>query len=267
MIIRYDRVVILACCVVILGTDGCRRKETLQEQASTWQEGKPVPNDLLNYKVPASSKGWYGPNHTLRVLADTKDYPLLLAILFDPKTDEQVFECARERALALVGPTRFFSDIKSEYEKNKDLLTQDRHKQLLALSQKIHVLMDSLFINESDMPEPEASEVLKQISGELRTNSWDKVYGTFCQKYTYEVESTAPDGTKKMESRSKIGNFGRFVISPSNRSAKPFRDVSVPEEHAATLIESHKDDAVILKDDAAHVWRLYYVSEVYKPGT
>ena len=237
----------------------------LQEQADSWRVGKPVPTDLLSNRVPHGSAGWYGPDHSLRVFDVTKDYPLVLTIVLDPRTDDAVFEYALVRSLILAGPNQFYADIEKGHKRQMALLSESRQAKLQALSQETHVVVDSLFIKDSDMPDDEAKTVLDQISKELETNSWSKVYGTYCNEYFHYLDPSARQGERDNGRRSKIGNFGSYIISPSNRSAMPFRNVSIPEEHASRLLTGKLNDVVIEKDNDAHAWRLYKISEVYEP--
>ena len=190
---------------------------------------------------------------TVVVFAEITNYALLQEVIFSP-CDQRIFDCAVVRALYLVGPNRFFGDLQKRYSEQPELLSQQRHQKLKTLTTERHAAVDAVFVDDKDMKPAEADAVFSQIANELRRGA---AFATVQQRYY--------DGTKVDLTRTRVGNFGDFVISDQRRDARPFRNVELPAEHARRLLAARKGDVVVLRDEPEHRSILYQVREIYSP--
>ena len=202
---------------------------------------------------------------TVVVFAEITNYALLQEVIFSP-CDQRIFDCAVVRALYLVGPNRFFGDLQKRYSEQPELLSQQRHQKLKTLTTERHAAVDAVFVDDKDMKPAEADAVFSQIANELRRGAaFATVQQRYYEAHHYSYTETLSDGTKVDLTRTRVGNFGDFVISDQRRDARPFRNVELPAEHARRLLAARKGDVVVLRDEPEHRSILYQVREIYSP--
>ena len=201
----------------------------LLTQANAWTQDQPVPPELLTFRDVEGciSDGTDSP----AVFDDITNYDLLREIV-SHQCDEQVFECAVKRALLLVGPTRFFHDTEEMYSRMPHLLSQARHRGLKDRAAIPHVLVDGISIDDSDMSHDEADSVFAKIRSELRAGRpFDAVEKKYYDAYEYAYTETLSDGAMVVLHRTRVGNYGDFVVSEADHTARPLRSADLPAPH------------------------------------
>jgi hypothetical protein len=183
------------------------------------------------------------------VIGGITNYQLLCEIVFLPQIDSRVFSNAVNHVVALVGPTRFFTDVTARLNGVPGLEQQERIKTLKKQSKLKHVVVDSLYITFADMAPESARKVLGEIEVELRSGKpWHDVYWKFMERYEYPYEDKLSDGTIIRGERTKIGNLGDFVL-PANRSPLvSFRADWMPKAHVRKVFAAKAGDILILFD-------------------
>ena len=255
----------LVACTLLMLTAANASAEPLSEsiirQVSAWQPGEPVPADLLEFRKSASCFAL--PTDTSFAFSQLKDYDLLQAILLAP-CDRRVFQYAADRALDIGGPNRFYGDLRRLYATHPELLSTPEHQRLRALTGQAHVVVDALFICDKDMPLPHGEAVLAQVAAELRAgNDFHAVMRRYQDAHTYTKFETLTDGKIVTMQRTRVGNFGDFLISPAGGRAF-MRSAELPAGHAQPLLESRAGDVLVLRDEPAQQTILYRVREAYQ---
>jgi hypothetical protein len=236
----------------------------LVKRANAWKSGEPIPTDLLVFR--ASHGCLPLATDTVPVFGSITNYELLQHIVFSP-CDERIFTCAAGRALSLVGPNRFFGDARKQYSARPALLSQPRHRRLTARSELPHVVVDGLFIDDSDMTRDAAAAVFARITIDLRAGMpFGAVQKKYWAAHEYSYVKTLSDGTKVPLHGTRVGNYGDFIVSEQSRDARPFRLAEAPSEHVRPLLSHRTGDIVVLRDEAEHRSILYRVREFYSPS-
>ena len=230
-------------------------------RANAWTHDQPIPTELLSFR---DSDGCFPePADTYVVFDGITNYDLLRAIILQ-RCDERVFECAVRRALLLVGPTRFFHDIREVYTATPQLLSHPRHRTVQARSALPHVLVDGLFIDDRDMPRDRADVVFARIAADLRAGvAFDAVQKKYWDAYEYAYTETLSDGSNVTLRRTRVGNYGDFVVSERDHTARPFRLADLPEQHVRPLLSGRTGNIIILRDEIGHRSILYRVRDAY----
>lgn len=170
-------------------------------------------------------------------------------------------------SLSLVGPNRFFGDARKRYSTQPELLSQERHRSIHARSGLPHVVVDGLFIDDSDMSRQEAETVFAQVTADLKAGMpFDAVQKKYWDAHEYSYVKTLSDGTKITLHRTRVGNYGDFTISERSRDAHPFRRAEAPAGHVQPLLSRQTGDILVLRDEAKHRSILYRVREFYTPS-
>jgi hypothetical protein len=235
----------------------------LVPKANAWKHGQPIPDELLRFRDSDSCMA--GESDTVVVFDGITNYDLLRAILLQP-SDDRVFECAVKRALSLVGPSRFFRDTQQMYATMPQLLSQSRHRMLKNHAAIPHVLVDGIFIDDRDMSRDEASSVFEKIAAELRAGRpFDTVQKKYYDAYEYAYTETLSDGAMVVLHRTRVGNYGDFVVSEAEHTARPLRLADLPAEHVRPLLNGRTGDVIILRDEKEHRSILYHVRDAYSP--
>lgn len=237
----------------------------LVQHANAWKQGEPIPAELLVFRE--SSGCFLLVTDTVPVFGSITNYELLQEILFSP-CDERIFACASARALSLAGPNRFFGGARKRYAEQPKLLSLPRHHSLRARSELPHVVVDGLFIDDSDMTRKEAKSVFSQITADLKAGMpFETVRQKYHDAHEYSSVETLDDGTKVTLPRTRVGNYGDFIVSEASHDANPFRLAEVPAEHVRPLLGLHTaGDIVVLRDESEHHGILYRVREFYSPA-
>ena len=222
----------------------------LERTSNAWKPGEPIPAKLLDYRASWHKGSCFpDPGGTEMVIGGITNYPLLREIVFLPQIDSRVFSNAVNHVVALVGPTRFFTDVKARLNEMPGLEQQERFKTLKKQSKLKHIVVDSLYITIADMAPELAKKILGEIEVELQGGKpWHDVYWKYMERYECPYEDKSIDGTIIKGKRSKIGNLGDFVL-PANRSPLvSFRTDWMPKAHVRKLFAAHAGDILILFD-------------------
>jgi hypothetical protein len=127
--------------------------------------------------------------------------------------------------------------------------------------------VDGLFIDDRDMPRAEAGAVFAHISSDLRAGlPFNKVQKKYGNAYEYAFSEKLSDGSKVTLHRTRIGNYGDYLISEREHPARPFRDFDLPNAHVRPLLSGHTNDIIILRDEPNHRNILYRVRDAYSPA-
>lgn len=122
--------------------------------------------------------------------------------------------------------------------------------------------------------EPEHSKTpMKAARGRERTltitpplQPFDAVRKKYSDAHEYSYAETLSDGAKVTLHRTRVGNYGDFIISEQSRDAGPFRRAELPAEHVQPLLKGRAGDVIVLRDDAGQRSILYHIREVYTPS-
>jgi hypothetical protein len=222
----------------------------LEGASNAWKPGEPIPAKLLNYKTSWHEGSCFpDPRGTEMVFGAITNYQLLREIVLLLQLDARVLSNAVNHVVALVGPSRFFTDVSARLNEMPGLGQQARFKTLKKQSKLKHVVVDSLYITFADMAPESAKMVLGEIARELRSGRpWHDVYWEFMERYECPYEDKSIDGTIIRGKRSKIGNLGDFVL-PANRSPLvSFRADWMLKAHVRKLIAANAGDILVLFD-------------------
>lgn len=247
----------------------------LLRQAESWKKGMPFPAELLEYRdAHQDGASFHLDTDTIPVFSKIVNYPLLLEIALSPGLDNRISDCAVLRALHLVGPTRFFSDVKAVHARSPGLLGEEKQRILEKSSELKHVLVEGISIRKDAMSTERADGLFADISEDIkRGDSWEAVFKRYVCDCSRPVADPAPRDLgyapapeKRTTSVSSCpGNFGEFILSRENSSDSPLRHAEVPEEHMYPLLQAEAGDLLLLDDNAGARRILYHVREVYIP--
>jgi hypothetical protein len=253
----------VAAIGIAIGAPVSADDNPLVKRANAWTHGQPIAAELLVFRDMdgCMSDGTDSPT----VFNGIGNYELLRAIILQP-CDLRVFECTVKRALSLVGPSRFFRDIERMYATMPQLLSQPRHLMLKDRAAIPHVLVDGIFIDDPDMSHEEVDSVFANIRAELKAGSpFDAVQKKYYDAYEYAYTETLSDGATVVLHRTRVGNYGDFVVSEAENTARPLRLADLPAEHVRPLLSGHTGDVIVLRDETEHRTILYRVRDAYSP--
>jgi len=256
----------LACAAVIacaIAAAARAEENPLVAKANGWTHGQPIPAELVVFRD--SGGCMRESTDTYAVFDGVTNYEILRAILLQP-CDDRVFKCAVKRALSLVGPSRFFRDTEEMYATMPQLLSQPRHRSLKDRAAIPHVLVDGIFIDDRDMSHDEADSVFAKIRAELRAGKpFDAVQKKYYHAYEYAYTETLSDGAMVVLHRTRVGNYGDFVVSEAEHTARPLRLSDLPAEHVRPLLSGRAGDVIVLRNEREHRSILYHVRDAYSP--
>lgn len=253
----------VAAITVAIAATASADDNPLLTQANTWTPGQPIPAELLTFRDQEDciSDGTDSP----ALFSDITNYDLLRAIISHP-CDEQLFECAVKHALLLVGPTRFFRDVKETYAAMPQLLSHSRHRTLRDRAEFRHVLVEAIDIRDRDMSRPEAEGVFSEMAADLRSrDTFEAVRKKYQDAYEYAETDVLSDGFLALMHPTRVGNYGDFVVSEADHTARPLRAADLPSPHVRLLLQGHIGDIIILRDESEHRSILYQVRDAYMP--
>ncbi len=266
--------ILLATATAIPATAGdAAGPSSAREIARVWHPGQPIPQGLREHRT---SLGCFpDPEDSSLLIADLENVPLLLALVLDPQSDALVHEDALARALALVGPNRFFAAIAPQLATVSPRLSEWA-AELRTRMQRRHVVVDGLFVDFEDMPREAAQGLFDRIEAELRHGTpWPAVY----QKYSALYEDST--------GRTKVGNLGDFVLFPdpglsivfnmtrydgyvsAEGTPRPRRlshFAQVHSSHIPVLLRAQQGAVVRRPNPSLRCYVLYRVREVYEPA-
>jgi hypothetical protein len=128
------------------------------------------------------------------------------------------------------------------------------------------VLVDGVFIDDHDMSRAEAEGVFANIAADLRAGgAFETVQKTYQDAYDYAYTETLSDGATVLLHRTRIGNYGDFVVSEADHTARPLRLTDLPAQHVRPLLSGRTGDIIILRDETEHRSILYRIRDVYFP--
>jgi hypothetical protein len=233
---------------------------TLLEQANLWQAGQPIPPGLLEYRKPGGVPS---------IIAGITNAPFLVELAFDSRTAERVFGQAVDRALHLAGPQNFFDDVGRRYQDKPEWLLFPRHKRLFTEANQRHVVVDAMFIGESEMPVRDAFEALRHMINDLQSGkSWDGVFSEYSLRLRSEIQmgaSSLPSTKEKPLTMSKVAQFGPAVLCERTGSDERFVSDILPPEHRAALLKGGPGEVLLIQDAEHRRVVLYRVRELYLP--
>jgi hypothetical protein len=152
------------------------------------------------------------------------------------------------------------------YAAMPQMLAQPRHRQLHERARNPHVLVDGIAIADRDMSHEEADSVFAQIAAELRAGRpFDAVQKKYYDAYEYAYTETLSDGTMVVLHRTRVGNYGDYIVSEADHTARPLRLADLPAEHVRPLLSGRTGDIIILRHEAEHETILYRVRDAYSP--
>jgi hypothetical protein len=257
------RILCVAAIARAIAVTVSAEENPLLTQANAWTHDQPIPAELLTFRdlEGCMSDGTDSP----AVFNSITNYDLLRAIISHP-CEEQLFECAVKRALSLVGPSRFFRDTEEMYTTMPQLLALPRHRMLKDRAAIPHVLVDGIFIDDRDMSHKEADSVFAKIHAELAAGRpFDAVQKKYYDAYEYAYTETLSDGATVPLHRTRVGNYGDFVVSAAEHTARPLRSADLPAEHVSPLLSGRTGDVLVLRDESEHRTILYHVRDAYLP--
>ncbi len=235
----------------------------LVKGANAWAPDQPIPAELLAFRESGDCLAL--ETDTTVVFSEISNYDLLRRIISQP-CDDRLFACALKRALLLVGPTRFFHDLKETYAAMPQLLTQPRHRSLQNRAGTTNVLVDSVFIDDQNMSRAEAEGVFANIAADLRAGAaFETVQKKYYDAYEYAYTEALNDGATVLLHRTRVGDYGDFVVSEAENTARPLRLTDLPAQHVRPLLSGRTGDIIILRDETEHRTILYRIRDAYSP--
>ncbi len=200
------------------------------------------------------------------IFSAVTNYDLLRAIISHP-CDARVCDCAVKRALLLVGPRRFFHDLKETYAITPELLSQPHHRTLQERAGLPHVLVEGIFIDDEDMSRGEAEGVFANVAADLRAGgTFEAVRKKYQDAYEYPYTETLREGEMVILHRTRVGNYGDFVVSETEHTARPLRDADLSDGHVRPLLAGRISEIIILRDEAGRRSIFYRVRDAYPLG-
>ena len=116
------------------------------------------------------------------------------------------------------------------------------------------------------MARAEADTVFRQITADLMSGGrFDAVQKKYWNAHEYSYAETFRDGTKMQLRRTRVGNYGDFVVSEDRHDAYPYRLSELPGEHVQPLLNAKQGAVLVLRDEREKMTILYQVREVYSP--
>lgn len=240
--------------------------------ANSWREGQPIPADLQVYR---HSPGDLPISSDSEVLIDgITNIPFLAALATDLHADPRCREDAYAQGLYVGGPTKFFGvltrDLDVGGEPHVSWLTELRTR-----AAQRHVVVNALFINDSDMPRAAAVRALDRIQRDLQGGAnWNAVYENYADEFRDRVGP-----------RTKIGNLGHLVVYPDPALGGGYFEIApdgvtwkgkdLPRRlsrlaffdaaHLSSIMSASSGDVIRLHSSLYSQFVLYQVEEVY-PG-
>jgi hypothetical protein len=261
------KTMLLACNITALFASGAITfaAGSLLEQANDWQVGQPVPPDLLSYHNSKYTASYVpGPNDTATVIAGVTNMPLLVEMLFAPSIDEHVFESVVERALRLMGPQNFFSEVGGRYDQKPEWLLFPLHKRLYTQLNQRHLVVEAMSITESEMSAMEAMAIFRRAMIEMKAGKrWDPLFDEYSSHLQRKVKVGEDAG--KPVTVSKLAKFGPFIIAERSRDFETLVTESLPPNQRTALLKSSQGDFLLIEDPDQHRVVLYHVRDVYFP--
>jgi hypothetical protein len=238
---------------------------SLLEQANDWQPGQPVPLDLLSYHHAKYTAAYVpGPDDTATVIAGITNTPLLVEMLFAPSIDEHVFESAVERALRIMGPQNFFTEVGRRYDQKQEWLLFPLHKRLYTQLNQRHLVVEAMSISESEMSAMEAVAIFRRAVIEMKAGKrWDPLFDEYSSHLQRKVD-VGRDADKPV-TVSKLARFGPFIVADQSRDFETLVTDSLPPSQRAALLKSSQGDFLLIQDSDNHRVVLYHVRDVYLP--
>lgn len=208
--------------------------------ASTWRPGSPVPEALLSYRP---REGCISAQYeTASLYASVDNVPLLVEVIGRGNAAEPTVQYALERALVLEGPNKIYDRL-TEVD-----VPSFVHQRMVEPNVWVSA---SVGIDEADKRSGVAKEILLDLMGRVADGEdFEDAYRALFRKH------------------ATLTNLGDFVLSPSHRSARPLRDIEVPEEHVERLLAAEAGELVMMKQATPHHGNrfvVYQVEEIYRP--
>jgi hypothetical protein len=202
------------------------------------------------------------------VMREATNYPFLIALATDPKTETPVVDMAVDRALLLQGPTRVFADLSTRFRSAPGLLTSDVHQRVKAQMRRRNVWVRGMDVEpaafrRAGLGEQQARLVLDEIAHKLRGGEdWSRLHDEYSRRY------------RGKDGYTLVGDFASYVTSEGRDEKNGGLELLVPSYHLPSLLSARTGDVVILpvKSGAygfpmgfGPFLLLWQVLEVYEP--
>ena len=236
------------------------------QQANSWTPGQPLPRQLLDYRKTGSGAAYIpGAEDSSSVIGAITNSPLLIEMAFDTRIDPRVFAEVVNRALHLEGPQAFFDQAKRRYQKHAEMLLFPLHKRLFIEMNQRHVIVDAMFIGETEMPGHEAYATLRQVIADLQAGkTWDTVYAEYSRNLRTDLGMDVGSAGRSI-TISKVSRFGPVILCEQTGPEDTIVSDPLPREHRAALLQRAPGEVLLIADPARRRTVLYRVREVYVP--
>ncbi len=228
----------------------------------TWSKGDPLPGYLLGLDRERDAEDDLCVELSHKptcFVPQISNYQLLLAIVCDERTQDDVRLLATEQALVTTGPTQFYADLRSRAVDVTSPATRRRLARLLRRSALPHALVDVLSISEADFSASEAQQLRAIVAARMAEGqTWKRVLTDLSDQYRLPGCC-----------RTKVRNIGAFAIDAEKHDAEPLRSVRLPRAHIKPLLASSASSILLLEtaEGSEHDrWYVYSVRERYRPA-
>jgi hypothetical protein len=260
---------VLAILVLAIGGNACVTKTvTLAEyrpaivsQVSDWVAGDPVPVGLLRFR---ESGGLLASSDTVAVMRDIESVPLLLALLASPAADDHVLGLAIERLFLLTGPVRTFRELAALVARDPEQGQRRPLSAALHRAKYAHVWAEGVFVREDDMTREAGLALLTRVREQLELGRpMALVYRVISREEAYRPAT----GPHRGQWRTRLGNFGNYVLGPPEAGPPIDRGALVPAAHLELLLASTPGSIVVADHEVEKERMLYQVHELYTPDS
>jgi len=257
----------LALLVLAIGGNACVTKTvTIAEyrpaivrQVGDWVPGDPIPAKLLRFR---ESGGLLLSSDTVAVMRNIESVPLLLALLASPAADDHVLELAIERLFLLTGPVRTFRELAALVARDPEQGQRRPLSAALHRANYAHVWVEGVFVSEDDMTREAGLALLARVREQLELGRpMALVYRVISRDEAYRPAT----GPHRGQSRTRLGNFGNYVLGPPEAGPPIDRGALVPAAHLKLLLDSTPGSILEADDEVEKERMLYQVHELYTP--
>jgi len=217
-----------------------QRDDSLSREIKTWKKGNSPPARLLRF--PDGNVDRLSRDH-LRVwgsgvedyVSEIQDVDLLVALLFDHRSQPESFRAAASRLIRLRGVSYVSHLLKSKRTEEPAIFTSP----LATLSQLLrspYVAIKVADISSEDMESHRAEEVLTKMRAELVAgNSWGATYRKFADLH--------PDLRARAKDPQSISTLIRYlydgIVAPSGFDILNYSIAAdLPTEHLQKLFQA-----------------------------
>jgi len=253
---------------------------SILQAANSWRAGDLLPQELRRFREYGTDIATTLDSSSL--IAQVQNLPLLAALVLDSGTDLECREDAFSRGLEVGGPKQFFDLLRTQLSTAAAKDIQPWANEVRERMSRPHAVVDALFIEDKDMPPPEALTVIKRVTDDLRRGvPWTKAYERYSEEFSYPPE---PQGGQ----RTKIGLLGHLVVFPDPLLGKGYMATITSGKseyvqwqgppsprrlwslayfdpaHLPILLKANVGDVISLRSKLYREYVLYQVQEIYE---